>query len=170
MSGRRRWFDRTSEEIYAYRCRKPWALVGLPFIGRHWGYAGRTNNGKRRDGQHRFGYVWDGQEHPPKPWADLIVRRYVIFRKKPRLEITTHFLEWFTIRLLLPVYNVSMNAGNPRRIKPWEQKRQRAERLAWGRARQPLRVWARGFAVLACWVAAGLTAWVVLPPLAAAVG
>lgn len=122
----RRWFDRTSEEIYAYRTRKPGAPVGLPLVGRHWAYVGRT---ARPDLRHREHMVGGGKWRArPKPWADLEPRRYVICRKKRRLEITTHFLEWFWIKALMPVYNISMNRTNPRRIKPWTQVAQRISR------------------------------------------
>src|SRR3954462_10478904 len=99
---------------------KPHGFPRIPFLGTHWGYAGRTNYPARRDAQHRYGYVWDGKRKPPQPWSDLIVSRRVIFRKKRRMEITTHLLELITIRALFPVYTIQMNRTNPRRIKPWE--------------------------------------------------
>lgn len=123
---KRRWFNRTIEEIYAYRTDKPAAVIRLPLFGRHWAYAGRTCNGVRRDLEHLTG---GGRYNTvPKPWADLAPTRYVIFRRKRRMEITTKFLEVLTIRVLLPVYNVEYNRGNPRRIKPYVQKAQRAAR------------------------------------------
>lgn len=128
----KRAWSRTTEEIYAYRCRKPHAVWGLPFIGRHWGYVGRTTNGVRRDAQHRYGYVWDGERKEAQPWADLIVKRYVVCGRKRRYRWSTHFLEWFWIWLLMPVYNVSMNRANPRRVKPWDAQRQRAARDEYG--------------------------------------
>lgn len=124
------WFDHTSEEIYGYRTRKPHAVVGLPFVGRHWAYVGRT---ARPDLRHREHMLGGGKWRvTPKPWADLEPRRYVICRKKRRLEITTHFLEWFWIKVLLPAYNIQMNRTNPRRIKPWTASRQRALRDQYG--------------------------------------
>lgn len=123
---RRRWYERTREEVYAYRTDKPSAPLGLPLIGRHWGYAGRTNNPKRRDMEHVRG---GGQYNAvAKPWADLRPKRHVIFRMKSRTEAMTHFLEWLTIKILLPVYNVDMNRTNPRRITQRSQAAQRAMR------------------------------------------
>lgn len=122
----RPWHAHTSEVIYAYRTRKPGAVWGLPLVGRHWAYVGRTNDLARRHQEHILGGgMYDAVA---KPWADLEPRLYVIRPKKRRREWTTNFLEWFFIWLLLPVYNVSMNAGNPRRIRRAEQLRQRAAR------------------------------------------
>lgn len=122
----RRWWERTTEEIYAYRCLKPSAMIGIPIIGWHWGYAGRTNNARRRDAEHlvgggRYGTV-------AKSWADRRPRRKVIFPMRRRLELTTRFLEWLTIKTLMPVYNITWNRTNPRRIPPWVAARQRAMR------------------------------------------
>lgn len=127
---RRRWYERTREEVYAYRTTKPHAPLGLPIIGRHWGYAGRTNDPKRRDMEHIRG----GGRYAAvaKHWADLRPRRFVIFRMKSRTEAMTHFLEWFTIKVLLPVYNVDMNLTNPRRITPRAQAAQRFARDQFG--------------------------------------
>jgi hypothetical protein len=132
----RHWWHHTSEEIYAYRTRKPHGFTRIPVIGTHWGYAGRTRNPKRRDAQHRYGYVWDGERKPAQPWSDLITSRRVIFRRKRRMEITTHLLEMITIRVLFPVYNIQMNRTNPRRIKPWEAQAQRRYRNRYGRPAQ----------------------------------
>jgi hypothetical protein len=127
----RRWWEKTSEEIYAYRTRKPHGF-GLPVVGRHWAYVGRTSVPHLRHSEHMVGGgKWRAK---PKPWADLEPRRFVICRKKRRMEITTHFLEWFWIKVLMPVYNVSMNRTNPRRIKPWTQAAQRAHRNQYGQA------------------------------------
>jgi hypothetical protein len=125
------WFDRTTEAIYVFRARKPHALLGLPIIGRHFAYVGRTNNLRRRYEQHMIG----GGEYRSvaKDWADLEPRFYVICPMKSRMEITTHFLEWFWIKVLMPVYNIQMNRTNPRRIKPWVAKRQRINRNRYGR-------------------------------------
>lgn len=129
---RRYWWESTTEEIYAYRTRKPGAVWGWPFLGRHWAYVGRTNDGVRRHSEHLIGGgKWAAKA---KPWADLEPKRYVLARRKRRREITTHFLEWWWIHVLFPVYNVSMNAANPRRVKPWTQAEQRAARDA-GRVR-----------------------------------
>lgn len=129
--GDRRWWQRTTEEIYVYRTRKPWAVWGLPVVGRHFAYGGRTNNPARRDMEHLRG---GGPYHAvAKPWADLLPRRYVVFRRKRRTELTTHLLEVLTIRLFMCVYNVQFNTGNPRRIKPHDALRQRRLRDSSGR-------------------------------------
>jgi hypothetical protein len=124
--GGRPWFARTTEAIYAYRTRKPGAVWGWPVIGRHWGYVGRTNHLERRNQQHLYGGGTYGAV--AKPWADLEPKLYVLVRPGRRLELTTHLLEWAWIKILMPVYNVSMNRSNPRRIKPWDQHAQRRAR------------------------------------------
>lgn len=126
----RRWWEKTREEIYAYRTDKPHAPLGLPIIGRHWGYAGRTNNPDRRHLEHTVG--GGPYNHGQKSWADLRPRRFVIFGMKLRMELTTHLLEWLTIKMLFPVYNVHMNRTNPRRITPRAQVSQRFARDQFG--------------------------------------
>lgn len=127
---KRRWWEKTREEIYAYRTDKPHAPLALPIIGRHWGYAGRTNDPKRRDLEH----VQGGGRYAAvaKDWADLRPKRRVVFGMKTRTEAMTHFLEWITIKVLLPVYNVDMNRTNPRRITPRQAKAQRFARDQFG--------------------------------------
>lgn len=127
---KRRWYERTREEVYAYRTDKPHAPLGLPIIGRHWGYGGRTNNPRRRHQEHVLGGGPYGAV--AKPWSDLRPRRFVIFRMKSRTELMTHFLEWLVIKILLPVYNVDMNYTNPRRITPKAQAAQRFARDQFG--------------------------------------
>ena len=122
----RPWYAHTTEVIYAYRTRKPGAVFGLPIIGRHWAYVGRTNDLQRRHLEHILGGGPYGAV--PKLWADLEPKRYVICRRRRRREWRTHLLEWLFILLLLPVYNVSMNRRNPRRIGRAEQVRQRLAR------------------------------------------
>ena len=128
--GGRRWWEKTREEIYAYRTDKPHAPLALPIIGRHWGYVGRTNNPRRRDMEHIKG----GGRYAAvaKDWSDLRPKRKVIFKLKRRTEIMTHILEWITIKALLPVYNVEMNLTNPRRITPRRAKAQRFARDEFG--------------------------------------
>jgi hypothetical protein len=151
----RRWYERTREEVYAYRTTKPWAALGLPIIGRHWGYAGRTNDPKRRDMEHIVG----GGRYSAvaKPWADLRPRRFVIFRMKSRTEAMTHFLEWLTIKVLLPVYNVDMNLTNPRRITKKAQAAQRFARDQFGTTARLMSLALRW----AVYVALGVGAWLI---------
>lgn len=119
-------------EVYAYRCRKPGALLGLPLLGWHWGYVGQTRNPKARHWEHMNGGGRYGCT--PKDWADLKPRRVVLFKMKhcPQWVLTT--VEVFFIRLLLPVYNVQHNLGNLRRIKPHQARAQRAQRDMRGNA------------------------------------
>lgn len=113
-------------EVYAYRTRKPGALLGLPLIGRHWGYVGQTRNPKMRDREHLEGGGRYGAA--PKDWADLEPRRYVLFRLKHCPQWVLDLAEVVAIRLLLPVYNVQHNRGNPRRVKPAVARAQRRGR------------------------------------------
>lgn len=113
-------------EVYAYRTRKPGALLGLPLLGRHWGYVGQTRNPKARHQEHlegggRYGCV-------PKDWADLEPRRYVLFRMRHCPQWVLDLVEVAVIRTFLPVYNVQHNRGNPRRIRPAVAHLQRLQR------------------------------------------
>lgn len=113
-------------EVYAYRTRKPGAVLGLPVLGRHFAYVGQTRNPKARHREHlegggRYGCV-------PKDWADLDPKRYVLFRMRHCPQWVLDLAEWLMIQLLLPVYNVQHNRANPRRIRPEVAKRQRAQR------------------------------------------
>lgn len=153
----RRWWERTREEIYAYRTDKPHAPLGLPIIGRHWAYAGRTNNASRRHQEHVEG--GGRYQAVAKPWADLRPKRRVIFRRKERTEAMTHFLELLAIKILLPVYNVDMNWTNPRRITPRQAKAQRFARDQFGTTARMSKLalrWALyGLMCLALWVVLG---------------
>ena len=103
--------------LYLYRTRRPSGF------GQHIGYIGVTNSPHYRDVQHRA----------YQPWSDLIACRYVIpLGRVPRFLAC--FLEALLIQLVLPVYNVQHNRGNPRRIKPWKARAQRDARY-YGRHR-----------------------------------
>jgi hypothetical protein len=98
-------------EVYAYRTLKPWwALI----LKRHWAYAGQTRNPAMRHVEHvqgggRYGAV-------AKDWSDLDPRRYVIWRSAAVRNWRLNLAERLVILALLPVYNVTMNLANPRRI------------------------------------------------------
>ncbi|HEU4754018.1 MAG TPA: hypothetical protein VFU47_12990 [Armatimonadota bacterium] len=138
-------------EVYAYRARRPSG------IGRHLAYVGKTTNGARRHRQHmgtmsRESLYWQ----PGQPWADLDPKRYVLLRIRRRGLFDAWRLsiaEAAAIRLLLPVYNVQRNAGNPRRIKPHVAKRQRALRDSGHRVLASLRLVPMAVAALALMVA-----------------
>ena len=130
----RDFWVRTTEEIYVYRTRKPWAPLGLPFLSRHFGYGGRTSDPIRRHQEHTVGGRGRFGNRPPQPWSDLEPERYAIFKLKSRTELMTHFLEWLVIRGLFCVYNDKLNRGNPRRISLSRARWQRVLRDKYGRA------------------------------------
>lgn len=90
------------------------------------GYIGLSNNLALRHAQHmgRGGYG-----APAKPWSDLDPAWHCL-----RLPWWLGWrwvlapLEFLAIRLLLPRYNVTHNLGNPRRVSPYRQRAQRAQR------------------------------------------
>lgn len=128
--------------IYLERTRKPHALIGLPVIGRHNGYVGQSTSYFHRHGQHvRGGGTYNSIA---KPWSDLEPKQWRIL-PLPRWMFDT--LPWFVdfcermcILLLLPVYNDSMNHGNPRRIPLHKQRQQRASRDKMGIGAPALRL------------------------------
>lgn len=112
-------------EIYLYRTKKPtgWSLF------RHNAYVGKTRDGKKRHRQHMGNLdTTDRFRKAGKSWTDLSPRRYVIFRMKHCPDWLLSLVEFLAIRLLMPVYNVQMNRGNPRRITPQVATAQRARR------------------------------------------
>jgi hypothetical protein len=118
-------------EVYAYRTRKSHAVLGVPFLGWHWGYVGQTRNPKARHGEHLNGGGRYGKA--AAPWSDLKPRRFVIFRMRRCPQWLLNFVEFLAIRLLCPVYNEKLNRGNPRRISRRRALRQRVmrDRLGW---------------------------------------
>ena len=129
----RDWWVRTTEEIYVYRCRKPHAPVGLPFISRHFAYGGRTVDPKARDREHLVGGKGRFGVRAPQPWSNLEPTRHVVFPLKSRTRLTTHLLEVLVIRGLLCVYNHQHNLANPRRISLRRARIQRVLRDKYGR-------------------------------------
>lgn len=119
-------------EVYAYTTRKPWArgvLGTIPVLGRHLAYVGKTRDGRRRHAQH-MGTDMGPYAKVAQPWSNLDPHRYVLWSMRRCPDWLLSAMEVLLIRLLLPVYNVQHNRGNPRRIKPWEAKAQRAARDA----------------------------------------
>jgi hypothetical protein len=104
--------------IYLFRTRKPYAMIGLPVIGRHNGYTGQTRDYRLRWAQHIIGggkyravpKSWSDLD--PKPWRILPLPRW-LFLHAPRV---VDLLEAVCIFATAPVYNVQLNKGNLRRI------------------------------------------------------
>lgn len=111
-------------EIYAYRTLRP--SRRRP---RHWAYVGKTRDGRRRHRQHMgVRLPTDRYDAPGQPWNDLDPVRYVVWRSRKVRAWRLALMEFMFVRLLLPVYNVQMNAGNPRRITPHMARMQRNAR------------------------------------------
>lgn len=112
--------------VYAYRTRKPGAVLGLPVLGRHWGYVGQTRNPDARHGEHmRGGGRYGGL---PASWSDLDPKRYVLIKVPMCPQWLLLTLEAFFILILQPVYNVQRNKINLRRIGPARARRARVRR------------------------------------------
>lgn len=144
--------------VYVYRCRKPGAFLGWPFIGRHFAYVGETTSFRHRHLQHTVGGGRYG--HQAQPWADL-EPRCVLRIPLPPWKPLLHAVETLFILLLWPVYNDRKNHWNPRRIPLQVAKAMRAARDG-GRWRWAHRVFlaarlAGGLAL----VALALYAWMV---------
>lgn len=139
-------------EVYAYRVNKPNAFLGLPFIGRHWGYVGQTRNPKARHGEHMDGGGRYGKG--PAPWSDLRPKRYTLFKVSHCPQWILNLMERLAVYLLWPVYNDKMNRWNPRRIS-----RIRAARHRYFRERrlripvlQPLTMIMLALMILGAWM------------------
>jgi hypothetical protein len=138
--------------VYAYRCRKPGARLCIPFLSWHWGYVGETSSFYHRDQQHRFGL--GRYDTPAQPWSDL--EPYVAFRiHLPNWRWLRRSVETLVIAALWPVYNVSKNRWNPRRIRPATARMQRRQRDL-GIPVINLRSGTVALVILACAVAAWL--------------
>jgi len=117
--------------VYAYRTRKPGAVLGLPFLGRHWAYVGETTSFSHRHLQHVEGGGRYGAT--AKPWSDL-APVCVIRIPLPPWKWLLRSVETLLILALWPAYNVSKNRWNPRRISPnmaAMQRRARNRRDRW---------------------------------------
>lgn len=98
--------------VYLYRCDKPGAIFGLPFIGRHNAYVGETGSFRHRHQQHIAG--GGTYNSKAKPWSDLNPKCYRLptWGWKPWLRL----VETIVMLLTWPVYNDTKNRWNPRRI------------------------------------------------------
>lgn len=125
--------------LYAWRTDKPHAVIGLPFIGRHWSYCGMTNSYYFRGKQHLEGSTKYGA--PAANWSDLRPKCYrilplpdFILHGKYRRRVT-FALETVMIWVLCPVYNDTQQAPyNLRKVSRARAARERARRDELGRA------------------------------------
>lgn len=116
--------SRSRGGVYLIRTRKPGARLAVPFLSTHWGYVGETTSFRRRIGQHLHGDAAYGTI--AKPWADLVVSVHYV--PLPTWKPLLRAVETLFILLVWPVYNISKNRWNPRRIVPWTAAHQRAAR------------------------------------------
>jgi hypothetical protein len=152
------WWAPTTEEIYVYRTRKPWAPFGLRWLSRHFGYGGRTVDPQRRDREHIVGGPGRFGNKPPQPWSDLEPKRYVVFKLKTRTRLTTHLLEVLVIRVLFCVYNDKLNKLNPRKISLRRARVQRVLRDKFGRSAMAGELFGR-YLILSALVALAIYLW-----------
>lgn len=94
---RKRW---KRQGVYVWRVRKPHAVFGLPFIGRHFGYLGQSSSFYHRDRQH------EGKDsrHPAASWSDLEPRVYRLPCLFPQWRWSRELSESAWTWLLCPVY------------------------------------------------------------------
>jgi len=116
--------------IYLFRTNKPWAILGLPIIGRHNGYVGQSVAYSLRWRQHTAG---GGKfKSVAKAWSDLDPEAWRILPLPgwmfARTPWAVNFLELLCIVLLAPVYNDKMNHWNLRRISKQRAHSQRTWR------------------------------------------
>lgn len=143
--------------LYVWRCDKPHAVIGLPMIGRHFGYGGMTNSYYWRGKQQLEGSVKYGTV--PYSWSDLRPKRYKVLPLPGWLLHSRNkwgrrfvrLLETVMIGLLCPVYNDTQQAPwNLRKISKAKARAQRAARDRMGKAA----IVGRAFVRWAFWAAA----------------
>lgn len=90
------------------------------------GYVGLTH----RDPQTRYEeHMGNGRYGAPaKPWVDTVTDWRVTYSSKSISEASLARREKVQILLKLPLYNITHNSNNPRRVTPTEAKRQRMVR------------------------------------------
>lgn len=101
--------------VYVYRTRKPAARLRIPFLSYHFAYVGETKSFHHRHMQHVAGGGRFNSEQ--RSWADLEPRVWLRISLPP-WKWLLRSVETLVILLLWPVYNVSKNRWNPRRIQP----------------------------------------------------
>jgi hypothetical protein len=141
---------------YVWRTRKPHAPIGLPLLGRHFGYAGESSSFYHRDAQH-LGQPVPGQRYEgvQASWSDLDPRRYPLPCAFPNNATARKIQETLWIALLKPVYNVQKNWLNPRRISRKKALELRAARQLNGRTFSLPRAAYRLLFALVFWPALG---------------
>jgi len=127
--------------LYVWRVDKPHAFLGLPFVGRHFGYAGMTNSYYFRAQQHLTGSTKYGAVRAP--WSDLRPKCYRVLplpanllksKNKWRRRLVKG-METCLIAVTCPVYNDTQQAPwNIRKISKAKAAAQRAARDELGRA------------------------------------
>jgi hypothetical protein len=126
--------------LYVWRVDKPHALIGLPFIGRHFGYCGMTNSYYFREKQQLYGSEKYGTA--AYSWSDLRPKRYKILPLPDSLLKSNHkvrrrlvkALETGLIKITCPVYNDTQQPfWNLRKISKSKAAAQRAARDSLGR-------------------------------------
>lgn len=109
--------------VYVIRMRKPGAIIGLPLVGRHFGYVGLTGSFKIRKKQHFEGDCWYNLD--PKVWNDLDPSFYPVI-PLPDWKWLMEAVESIVIALTCPVYNVRKQPPwNMRKISPAQAGTQR---------------------------------------------
>jgi hypothetical protein len=155
--------------LYLWRVRKPHAVLGLPFIGRHFGYGGMTNSYSCRELEHLTGRsprLRPAQYKLPASWSDLEPKCYRVLPlpdswtegSEPTLgRQVTKALETVLIGLACPVYNDKQQPPwNVRKISRARAARMRAERDAVGRK------WSAGARLVVRCLIYALVAWIVI--------
>lgn len=150
--------------LYVWRVNKPHAFIGLPFIGRHFGYAGMTNSyywrGKQQlEGSEKYGTA-------AYSWSDLRPKRYRIPLPDSLLKSNhkirrrlVRALETGLIGITCPVYNDAQQAPwNLRKISKRKAKEQRALRDQYGVGYRALKSGAR-WLVYAALIALAIYVW-----------
>jgi hypothetical protein len=130
--------------LYVWRTRKPHAILGLPFIGRHFAYGGMTNSYSCRELEHLTGRsprLRPAQYKVPANWSDLEPKCYRVLPLPDSWtngrygRVIVKALESALIGLTCPVYNETQQAPwNLRRISRARAARMRAERDTVGKS------------------------------------
>lgn len=104
--------------VYCLRVRSRSRLTGRYRITR--GYVGQTRyrDYRKRVDQHLFGFWYNGEWNPPKYWAHEVVDYYPVWQSARWCDWGLDTREFLCIRGLLPLHNVLLNLGNPRRVIP----------------------------------------------------
>lgn len=111
MTRRRRFRHGT---VYCLRGRRTsWWRLRRYYIGQT-----RYRDYTKRVEQHLYGYWYDGVWNPPKYWAAEVVDYYPLWSGERWCDWGLNVREFLCIRIFLPVHNVLLNTGNPRRIIP----------------------------------------------------